>query len=135
MQLRSNTITEETNRSIEKSIVSMNQMLVDGSYNALSQLNLMQTLILIFQERVTNTGNASLDSTIQEATYVAVKTQLEERLKLQVQRLQRQLQSVNTVWLPFGDNTSGASNSGVTSATGEFGGHSCNSTGCIDEVS
>ena len=52
----------------------------------LSLLNL--TLISMIFQKVTTTGNASLDSTIQEAIKGG-KTQLEEKLRLLVQHLRR----------------------------------------------
>ena len=63
--------------------------LVDGSYNASIAVKLDANFNNL-PESVTTTGNASLDSTIQLAIK-GVKTQLEEKLRLRVQRPQRQL--------------------------------------------
>ena len=63
--------------------------LVDGSYNASIAVK-SDANFNNLPESVTTTGNASLDSTIQEAIKGG-KTQLEEKLRLRAQHLQRQL--------------------------------------------
>ena len=94
--------------------------LVDGSYNASISVK-SDANFNDLSERVTNTGNASLDSTIQEAIKGG-KTQLEEKAKAaSATSVATASESVNTA-TPSGDNTSGASNSGVTSATGGVSG-------------
>ena len=94
--------------------------LVDGSYNASISVK-SDANFNDLSERVTNTGNASLDSTIQEAIKGG-KTQLEEKAKAaSATPAATASESVNTA-TPSGDNTSGASNSGVTSATGGVSG-------------
>lgn len=94
--------------------------LVDGSYNASISVK-SDANFNDLSERVTNTGNASLDSTIQEAI-TGGKTQLEEKAKAaSATSAATASESVNTA-TPSGDNTSGASNSGVTSATGRVSG-------------
>lgn len=94
--------------------------LVDGSYNASISVK-SDANFNDLSERVTNTGNASLDSTIQEAI-TGGKTQLEEKAKAaSATSAATASESVNTA-TPSGDNTSGASNSGVTSATGGVSG-------------
>ena len=94
--------------------------LVDGSYNASISVK-SDANFNDLSERVTNTGNASLDSTIQEAIKGG-KTQLEEKAKAaSATSAATASESVNTA-TPSGDNTSGASNSGVTSATGGVSG-------------
>lgn len=94
--------------------------LVDGSYNASISVK-SDANFNDLSERVTNTGNASLDSTIQEAIKDG-KTQLEEKAKAaSATSAATASESVNTA-TPSGDNTSGASNSGVTSATGGVSG-------------
>ena len=90
--------------------------LVDGSYNASISVK-SDANFNDLSERVTNTGNASLDSTIQEAIKGG-KTQLEEKAKAaSATSAATASESVNTA-TPSGDNTSGASNSGVTGAAG-----------------
>lgn len=94
--------------------------LVGGSYNASISVK-SDANFNDLSERVTNTGNASLDSTIQEAIKGG-KTQLEEKAKAaSATSAATASESVNTA-TPSGDNTSGASNSGVTSATGGVSG-------------
>ena len=94
--------------------------LVDGNYNASISVK-SDANFNDLSERVTNTGNASLDSTIQEAIKGG-KTQLEEKAKAaSATSAATASESVNTA-TPSGDNTSGASNSGVTSATGGVSG-------------
>ena len=94
--------------------------LVDGSYNASISVK-SDANFNDLSERVTNTGNASLDSTIQEAIKGG-KTQIEENAKAaSATSAATASESVNTA-TPSGDNTSGASNSGVTSATGGVSG-------------
>ena len=94
--------------------------LVDGSYIASISVK-SDANFNDLSERVTNTGNASLDSTIQEAIKGG-KTQLEEKAKAaSATSAATASESVNTA-TPSGDNTSGASNSGVTSATGGVSG-------------
>ena len=94
--------------------------LVDGSYNASISVK-SDANFNDLSERVTNTGNASLDSTIQEAIKGG-KTQLEEKAKAaSATSAATASESVNTA-TPSGDNTSGASNSGITSATGGVSG-------------
>lgn len=94
--------------------------LVDGSYNSSISVK-SDANFNDLSERVTNTGNASLDSTIQEAIKGG-KTQLEEKAKAaSATSAATASESVNTA-TPSGDNTSGASNSGVTSATGGVSG-------------
>ena len=90
--------------------------LVDGSYNASISVK-SDANFNDLSERVTNTGNASLDSTIQEAIKGG-KTQLEEKGKAaSATSAVTASESVNTA-TPSGDNTSGAANSGVTGAAG-----------------
>ena len=90
--------------------------LVDGSYNASISVK-SDANFNDLSERVTNTGNASLDSTIQEAIKGG-KTQLEEKAKAaSATSAATASESVNTA-TPSGDNTSGAANSGVTGAAG-----------------
>ena len=94
--------------------------LVDGSYNASISVK-SDANFNDLSERVTNTGNASLDSTIQEAIKGG-KTQLEEKAKAaSATSAATASESVNTA-TPSGDNTSGASNSGVTGAAGGVSG-------------
>ena len=94
--------------------------LVDGSYNASISVK-SDANFNDLSERVTNTGNASLDSIIQEVIKGG-KTQLEEKAKAaSATSAATASESVNTA-TPSGDNTSGASNSGVTSATGGVSG-------------
>ena len=94
--------------------------LVDGSYNASISVK-SDANFNDLSERVTNTGNASLDSTIQEVIKGG-KAQLEEKAKAaSATSAATASESVNTA-TPSGDNTSGASNSGVTSATGGVSG-------------
>ena len=90
--------------------------LVDGSYNASISVK-SDANFNDLSERVTNTGNASLDSTIQEAIKGG-KTQLEEKAKAaSATSAATASESVNTA-TPSGGNTSGAANSGVTGAAG-----------------
>ena len=90
--------------------------LVDGSYNASISVK-SDANFNDLSERVTNTGNASLDSIIQEVIKGG-KTQLEEKGKAaSATSAVTASESVNTA-TPSGDNTSGAANSGVTDAAG-----------------
>ena len=90
--------------------------LVDGSYNASISVK-SDGNFNDLSERVTNTGNASLDSIIQEVIKGG-KTQLEEKGKAaSATSAVTASESVNTA-TPSGDNTSGAANSGVTGAAG-----------------
>lgn len=90
--------------------------LVDGSYNASISVK-SDANFDDLSERVTNTGNASLDSIIQEVIKGG-KTQLEEKGKAaSATSAATASESVNTA-TPSGDNTSGAANSGVTGAAG-----------------
>ena len=90
--------------------------LVDGSYNASISVK-SDANFNDLSERVTNTGNASLDSIIQEVIKGG-KTQLEEKGKAaSATSAVTASESVNTA-TPSVDNTSGAANSGVTGAAG-----------------
>ena len=90
--------------------------LVDGSYNASISVK-SDANFNDLSERVTNTGNASLDSIIQEVIKGG-KTQLEEKGKAaSATSAVTASESVNTA-TPSGDNTSGAAHSGVTGAAG-----------------
>lgn len=90
--------------------------LVDGSYNASISVK-SDANFDDLSERVTNTGNASLDSIIQEVIKGG-KTQLEEKGKAaSATSAATASESVNTA-TPSGDNTSGAANSSVTGAAG-----------------
>lgn len=90
--------------------------LVDGSYNASISVK-SDANFNDLSERVTNTGNASLDSIIQEVIKGG-KTQLVEKGKAaSATSAVTASESVNTA-TPSGDNTSGAANSGVTGAAG-----------------
>ena len=90
--------------------------LVDGSYNASISVK-SDANFNDLSERVTNTGNASLDSIIQEVIKGG-KTQLEEKGKAaSATSAVTASESVITA-TPSGDNTSGAANSGVTGAAG-----------------
>ena len=90
--------------------------LVDGSYNASISVK-SDANFNDLSERVTNTGNASLDSIIQEVIKGG-KTQREEKGKAaSATSAVTASESVNTA-TPSGDNTSGAANSGVTGAAG-----------------
>lgn len=90
--------------------------LVDGSYNASISVK-SDANFNDLSERVTNTGNASLDSIIQEVIKGG-KTQLEEKGKAaSATSAVTASESVNTA-TPSGDNTSGAANSDVTGAAG-----------------
>ncbi|MCE2098874.1 cell division site-positioning protein MapZ family protein [Streptococcus thermophilus] len=90
--------------------------LVDGSYNASISVK-SDANFNDLSEHVTNTGNASLDSIIQEVIKGG-KTQLEEKGKAaSATSAVTASESVNTA-TPSGDNTSGAANSGVTGAAG-----------------
>ncbi len=94
--------------------------LVDGSYNASIAVK-SDANFNDLSERVTNTGNASLDSTIQEAIKGG-KTQIEEKAKAaSATSAATASESVNTA-TPSGDNTSGSANSGATGSTGATGG-------------
>ncbi len=94
--------------------------LVDGSYNASISVK-SDANFNDLSERVTNTGNASLDSTIQEAIKGG-KTQIEEKAKAaSATSAATASESVNTA-TPSGDNTSGSANSGATGSTGATGG-------------
>ena len=90
--------------------------LVDGSYNASISVK-SDANFNDLSERVTNTGNASLDSTIQEVIKGG-KAQLEEKAKAaSATSAATASESVNTA-TPSGGNTFGATNSGVTGAAG-----------------
>ena len=90
--------------------------LVDGSYNASISVK-SDANFNDLSERVTNTGNASLDSTIQEVIKGG-KAQLEEKAKAaSATSAATASESVNTA-TSSGGNTSGAANSGVTGAAG-----------------
>ena len=90
--------------------------LVGGSYNASISVK-SDANFNDLSERVTNTGNASLDSTIQEVIKGG-KAQLEEKAKAaSATSAATASESVNTA-TPSGGNTSGAANSGVTGAAG-----------------
>lgn len=94
--------------------------LVDGSYNASIAVK-SDANFNNLPESVTTTGNASLDSTIQEAIKGG-KTQLEEKAKAaSATSAATASESVNTA-TPSGDNTSGSANSGATGSTGATGG-------------
>lgn len=94
--------------------------LVDGSYNASISVK-SDANFNDLSERVTNTGNASLDSTIQEVIKGG-KAQLEEKAKAaSATSAATASESVNTA-TPSGGNTSGAANSGVTGAAGGVSG-------------
>ena len=94
--------------------------LVDGSYNASISVK-SDANFNDLSERVTNTGNASLDSIIQEVIKGG-KTQLEEKGKAaSATSAVTASESVNTA-TPSGDNTSGSANSGATGSTGATGG-------------
>ena len=91
--------------------------LVDGSYNASIAVK-SDANFNNLPESVTTTGNASLDSTIQEAIKGG-KTQLEEKAKAaSVTSAATAADSANTVSpaAPSGDNTSGAASNGGGSA-------------------
>ncbi len=97
--------------------------LVDGSYNASiavkSDANFNNLL-----ESVTTTGNASLDSTVQEAIKGG-KTQLEEKAKAaSATSAATASESVNTASpaAPSGDNTSGAASNGDGAAASNTSG-------------
>lgn len=94
--------------------------LVDGSYNASIAVK-SDANFNNLPESVTTTGNASLDSTIQEAIKGG-KTQIEEKAKAaSATSAATASESVNTA-TPSGDNTSGSANSGATGSTGATGG-------------
>lgn len=97
--------------------------LVDGSYNASIAVK-SDANFNNLPESVTTTGNASLDSTIQEAIKGG-KTQLEEKAKAaSATSAATASESVNTASpaAPSGDNASGAaSNGGGASASNTFG--------------
>lgn len=97
--------------------------LVDGSYNASIAVK-SDANFNNLPENVTTTGNASLDSTIQEAIKGG-KTQLEEKAKAaSATSAATAAASANTASpaAPSGDNTSGAaSNSGGAAASNTSG--------------
>lgn len=97
--------------------------LVDGSYNASIAVK-SDANFNNLPENVTTTGNASLDSTIQEAIKGG-KTQLEEKAKAaSATSAATAVASANTASpaAPSGDNTSGAaSNSGGAAASNTSG--------------
>ncbi len=94
--------------------------LVDGSYNASISVK-SDANFNDLPESVTKTGNASLDSTIQEAIKGG-KTQLEEKAKAaSVTSAATASESVNTA-TPSGDNTSGATSNGGDAATSNTSG-------------
>mgnify|MGYP000370408245 CR=1 FL=1 len=97
--------------------------LVDGSYNASIAVK-SDANFNNLPESVTTTGNASLDSTIQEAIKGG-KTQLEEKAKAaSVTSAATAADSANTVSpaAPSGDNTSGAASNGGGSAASNTSG-------------
>lgn len=97
--------------------------LVDGSYNASIAVKSDATFNNL-PESVTTTGNASLDSTIQEAIKGG-KTQLEEKAKAaSATSAATASESVNTASpaAPSGDNTSGAASNGGGSAASNTSG-------------
>lgn len=67
--------------------------LVDGNYNASIAVK-SDANFNNLPESVTTTGNASLDSTVQEAIKGELRLNLKKKLRLRVQRLQRQLLKV-----------------------------------------
>ena len=97
--------------------------LVDGNYNASIAVK-SDANFNNLPESVTTTGNASLDSTVQEAIKGG-KTQLEEKAKAaSATSAATASESVNTASpaAPSGDNTSGAaSNSGGSAASNTSG--------------
>lgn len=97
--------------------------LVDGSYNASIAVK-SDANFNNLPESVTTTGNASLDSTIQEAIKGG-KTQLEEKAKAaSATSAATASESVNTASpaAPSGDNTSGAASNGGGSAASNTSG-------------
>lgn len=97
--------------------------LVDGSYNASIAVKSDATFNNL-PESVTTTGNASLDSTIQEAIKGG-KTQLEEKAKAaSATSAATASESVNTASpaAPSGDNTSGAASTGGGAAASNTSG-------------
>ena len=97
--------------------------LVDGSYNASIAVK-SDANFNNLPESVTTTGNASLDSTVQEAIKGG-KTQLEEKAKAaSVTSAATAADSANTVSpaAPSGDNTSGAASNGGGSAASNTSG-------------
>lgn len=94
--------------------------LVDGSYNASISVK-SDANFNDLPESVTKTGNASLDSTIQEAIKGG-KTQLEEKAKAaSATSAATAAESVNTA-TPSGDNTSGTASNGGDAATSNTSG-------------
>ena len=96
--------------------------LVDGSYNASIAVK-SDANFNNLPESVTTTGNASLDSTIQEAIKGG-KTQLEEKAKAaSATSAATASESVNTASpaAPSGDNTSGAASNGGAAASNTSG--------------
>ena len=97
--------------------------LVDGSYNASIAVK-SDANFNNLPESVTTTGNASLDSTIQEAIKGG-KTQLEEKAKAaSATSAATAADSANTASpaAPSGDNTSGAASTGGGAATSNTSG-------------
>ena len=97
--------------------------LVDGSYNASIAVK-SDANFNNLPESVTTTGNASLDSTIQE-TIKGGKTQLEEKAKAaSATSAATASESVNTASpaAPSGDNASGAASNGGGAATSNTSG-------------
>ena len=97
--------------------------LVDGSYNASIAVK-SDANFNNLPESVTTTGNASLDSTIQE-TIKGGKTQLEEKAKAaSATSAATASESVNTASpaAPSGDNTSGAASNGGGAAASNTSG-------------
>ena len=97
--------------------------LVDGSYNASIAVK-SDANFNNLPESVTTTGNASLDSTIQEAIKGG-KTQLEEKAKAaSATSAATASESVNTASpaAPSGDNTSGAASNGGGAAASNTSG-------------
>ena len=97
--------------------------LVDGSYNASIAVK-SDANFNNLPESVTTTGNASLDSTIQEAIKGG-KTQLEEKAKAaSATSAATASESVNTASpaAPSGDNTSGAASNGDGAAASNTSG-------------
>ena len=97
--------------------------LVDGSYNASIAVK-SDANFNNLPESVTTTGNASLDSTVQEAIKGG-KTQLEEKAKAaSATSAATASESVNTASpaAPSGDDTSGAASNGGDAATSNTSG-------------
>ena len=112
--------------------------LVDGSYNASIAVK-SDANFNNLPESVTTTGNASLDSTIQEAIKGG-KTQLEEKAKAaSATSAATAADSANTASpaAPSGDNTSGAASTGGGAAASNTSGaqngaaNSAGSTGLL----